>query len=201
MNKILLGLVLSTYCLFAFGQDADMDEFCRIIKEATARYHQLPAASSQEANPLRRDAAVRERAERQRQLTQEATQQIQRFFNLRGNEFHSWTGRVGVLDLKHYNSGPGLNTVIEADGCRVNVTAQFYEVTMPGWPPINPNIQSSLAQWRPILEKLSVPTGGKLGSRVMFSGRVFYRYGPPFIDWSRYGSVNVEAVITDLQLK
>ncbi len=165
-------------------QTGPRNQLCQIIDNGRRSMAVASQQFNNERNPLKKDAIQGEYQQRQNQLNSTVADFVS------NNTINNYTGMVSYMDLKHYNTGPGLNLGI-ALPCNVIIAIQFIEITNPGWGGIDPQSQTPLPPWKPVLENLAV------GDAVTFSGRFFLRYGPPGVGDEKQPST-LEAVITSL---
>jgi hypothetical protein len=115
---------------------------------------------------------------------------LNNFLQVNRLQLINYTGKVSSIEVMHYNTGPGVMLGITLP-CNVSIAIQFIEITNPAWGNLDPDNQTPLPPFKPVLENLAV------NDTVTFSGRL------PNDEFSRHlisspNGLSFFAVITDL---
>lgn len=180
--------LLSAVLAFVISQaHADqMGDLCTILNTGRNNLAALNRQIANENNPLKKDALQ----QRIGQINQQINTSLDKFFKFNNLQLVNYTGTVSSISVEHYNTGPGVMLGITLP-CKVYIAVQFIEISNPAWGNLNPDNQTPLPPFRPVLQNLAVH------DTVTFSGRlpqnVFNRHFS-----NSPNSLGFFAVITDL---
>ena len=184
-----VAIVLSIVAFFALAVSqahADqMGDLCSIVNTGRNNLASLNRQIQNQSNPLKRDSLQQKLS----QINQQAAEAVETFLNRNRFQIVNFTGLISSIDVKQYNTGPGVMLGITLP-CKVNIAVQFIEITNPAWGNLNPEDQTPLPPFRSVLENLAVR------DVVTFSGRFVKR--PDMYRQYFGGELGFFAVITDL---
>ena len=146
----------------ASGLAASPDDFCAIIKKGREDIALVSQQLAAEKNPLKRTPIAQREQASWAALNAAATNFV------RNTSMENWHGTVVDMDNANSTGERGFTMSVKLD-CTEDkfppLTFLFVDILEPQWAKFDPKRHSPLAQWRSVLENLSV------GDRISWNGR------------------------------